>query len=269
MPVTASDIDLAHALADAAGAVIRPYFRKPHGLELKPDHTPVTLADREAEAAMRRLIEAERSADGIHGEEYGVKEGVTGRQWVLDPIDGTRSFAAGRAIFGTLIALVENGWPILGIIDQPVQRERWVGVAGRPTTFNGVPVRTRACPALAGATIATTSPHLFAEGDVPHFLSLVAAASGGAPGQGPVYGGDCYNYGLVASGQIDIVCESGLKLHDFAALAPIVEGAGGRLSDWNGDPLTAGSEGHVLAIGDPARTDEVLEALHGTAHDHH
>ena len=261
MPVRPADIDLAHALADAAGAVIRPYFRREAGLELKEDRSPVTRADREAEAAMRRLLDAERSGDGVHGEEYGVKEGVTGRQWVLDPIDGTRSFAAGRAIFGTLIALVEDGWPVLGVIDQPVQRERWVGVAGRPTTLNGVPVRTRACSALDGATLATTSPHLFAEGDVPHFMALVAATSGGAPAQGPVYGGDCYNSGLLACGHLDFVCESGLKLHDFAALAPVVEGAGGRLCDWNGDPLTAASEGHVLAIGDPARMDDVLEAL--------
>ena len=264
MPVRPSDIALAHALADAAGAVIRPYFRQEAGLEMKADRSPVTRADREAEAAMRRLLDAERSGDGVHGEEYGVKEGVTGRQWVLDPIDGTRSFTVGRAIFGTLIALMEDGWPVLGIIDQPVQRERWVGVAGRPTTFNGVAVRTRACPALDGAMLATTSPHLFAAGDVPHYMALVAATSGDAPGQGPVYGGDCYNYGLLASGHLDLVCESGLKLHDFAALAPVVEGAGGRLCDWNGDPLTAASEGHVLAIGDPARTDEVLEALRST-----
>lgn len=268
MPVHSSDIALAHSLADAAGAVIRPYFRRPAGLELKADQSPVTRADREAEAAMRRLIEAERSGDGIHGEEYGVKTGVTGRQWVLDPIDGTRSFASGRAIFGTLIALVEDGWPVLGIIDQPVQRERWVGVMGRPTTFNGVPCRTRACPALDGAIVATTSPHLFDDADVPHFMALVTAASGGRPRQGPVYGGDCYNYGLVASGHLDIVCESGLKLHDFAALVPVVEGAGGRMCDWNGDPLTADSEGHVLAIGDPARAEEVLEALRTLPHAH-
>ncbi len=268
MPVSRSDIELAHALADAAGAVIRPYFRKEHGLEIKEDHSPVTRADREAEAAMRRLIEAERSGDGIHGEEYGVKAGVTGRQWVLDPIDGTRSFTAGRAIFGTLIALVEDGWPVLGIIDQPVQRERWVGVTGRPTTFNGVPVHTRLCPELAGATIATTSPHLFEDGDVPHFMALVAAVSGNNPRQGPVYGGDCYNYGLLASGFLDIVAESGLKLHDFAALVPVVEGAGGRMCDWNGDPLTADSAGHVLAIGDPARTEEVLEAIRAIPHTH-
>ncbi|APX64821.1 inositol monophosphatase family protein [Sphingomonas sp. gentR] len=272
MSVHADDIKLALRLADAAGAAIRPYFRTEMGLEIKEDRSPVTLADREAEAAMRRILEAERSGDGIHGEEYGVKDGVTGRQWVLDPIDGTRSFTVGRPIFGTLIALVDNGWPVLGIIDQPIARERWLGVAGRPTLFNGQPTRTRACRDLDGATIATTSPHLFDDEDVPHFMALVAAVSGQSPRQGPVYGGDCYNYGLLASGHIDLVCESGLKLHDFAALVPVVEGAGGRMCDWNGDPLTADSAGHVLAIGDPARTDEVLEALrnvpHGHGHDH-
>ncbi|KTT75493.1 inositol monophosphatase family protein [Sphingomonas endophytica] len=270
MPVRPADIALARRLADAAGDVIRPYFRRPAGLEMKEDRSPVTRADREAEEAMRRLLDAECPGDGVVGEEHGVKDGVTGRTWVLDPIDGTRSFTAGRAIFGTLIALVEDGWPVLGIIDQPVQRERWLGVAGRPTLLNDAPVRTRGCAALEGAIIATTSPHLFDDGDVPHFMALVTAASGGVPRQGPVYGGDCYNYGLLASGHLDIVCESGLKLYDFAALAPIVEGAGGRMCDWDGDPLTADSAGHVLAIGDPARTDDVLEALrHVHGHDHH
>ncbi|MEA1085967.1 MAG: histidinol phosphate phosphatase [Sphingomonas sp.] len=269
MPITAADIQLASRLADAAGAAIRPYFRAEHGVEFKDDHSPVTRADREAEAAMRKLLDAEAPGDGVIGEEYGEKPGVTGRQWVLDPIDGTRSFTVGRAIFGTLIALVEDGWPVLGIIDQPVQRERWLGVAGRPTTFNGQPTRTRLCPQLEGAVLATTSPHLFAEGDVPHYMALVAAASGGHTRQGPVYGGDCYNYGLLASGQLDIVVESGLQLYDFAALVPVVEGAGGRMCDWNGDPLTSASAGHVLAIGDPARTDDVLEAIRATAGDDH
>jgi histidinol phosphatase-like enzyme (inositol monophosphatase family) len=261
MTLSRSDIDLAKRLADAAGAAIRPLFRGAFGLETKADLSPVTRADREAEAAMRRILDAERSGDGVIGEEYGEKPGVTGRQWVLDPIDGTRSFTVGRPIFGTLIALVEGGWPVLGVIDQPIARERWVGVAGRPTTLNGAPSRTRGCAALAGAIVATTSPHLFDDEDVPHFMGLVRAASAGNLRQGPVYGGDCYNYGLLASGHLDIVCESGLKLHDFAALVPVVEGAGGRMCDWNGDPLTAASDGHVLAIGDPARTDDVLEAL--------
>lgn len=268
MPVRPADIALAHRLADAAGEVIRQHFRRGFDVELKKDRSPVTVADRQAEAAMRRLLDAECPGDGVLGEEHGEKAGVTGRRWVLDPIDGTRSFTAGRAIFGTLIALVEDGWPVLGVIDQPVQKERWIGVAGQPTLLNGAPARTRACTALDGAIVATTSPHLFAEGDVPHFLALVAAASGGNPRQGPVYGGDCYNYGLLASGHLDVVCESGLMLHDFAALVPVVEGAGGRMCDWNGDPLTADSAGHVLAIGDPARVDDVLEALRATGHDH-
>ena len=261
--VSRSDIALAQQLADTAGAIIRPYFRGDAGLERKDDHSPVTRADREAEAAMRRLLEAERSGDGIQGEEYGVKDGVSGRRWVLDPIDGTHSFTCGRAIFGTLIALVEDGWPVLGVIDQPVLRERWIGVAGRGTTLNGAAVRTRTCAALEGAVLATTSPHYFGEDAGARFLRLAAATSGGRNTMSPLYGGDCYNYALLASGHLDLVCEEGLKLHDFAALVPVVEGAGGRMCDWNGDPLTAESEGHVLAVGVAARVDDVLEALHG------
>ncbi|MDB5689441.1 MAG: histidinol-phosphate phosphatase, partial [Sphingomonas bacterium] len=125
------DIDLARRLADAAGAAIRPFFRARFEMETKADASPVTQADRAAEAAMRRILETERPADGIVGEEYGnVREGA-GRQWVLDPIDGTRSFIAGRPIFGTLIALLDGGRPVLGVIDQPIGRERWIGAAGR------------------------------------------------------------------------------------------------------------------------------------------
>ncbi|HEU0045374.1 inositol monophosphatase family protein [Sphingomonas sp.] len=263
MPVSTVDRALAERLADVAGEAIRPLFRAAYTQELKADRSPVTQADRAAEAAMRRLLDAEAPGDGVVGEEYGEKHGVTGRRWVLDPIDGTRSFTAGRAIFGTLIALVEDGWPVLGVIDQPIQCERWLGVAGRPTLFNGVAVRTRGCAALEGLLLATTSPHLFGEEEAAGFLRLVAAVSGGHGTQGPVYGGDCYNYGLVASGHLDLVCEAGLQLHDFAALVPVVEGAGGRMCDWQGDPLSAASAGQVLAIGDPARVDDVLEALHG------
>ncbi|MGL4313695.1 MAG: inositol monophosphatase family protein, partial [Sphingomonas sp.] len=149
----------------------------------------------------------------------------------------------------------------LGIIDQPVGRERWLCVIGQPTTFNGAAVRTRPCPALAGAAIATTSPHLFSEHEAEHYLALVAAASGGNMRHGAIYGGDCYNYGCLASGQLDIVIEAGLKIHDFAALVPIVEGAGGRMCDWQGDPLTVDSAGDVIAAGDPARIEEIVETL--------
>src|SRR5690606_31280889 len=144
-----AEIALALRLADAAGEVIRPYFRNGIDHERKDDATPVTLADREAEAAMRKLLKAEVPQDGVSGEEFGIEPGRSGRQWVLDPIDGTTAFLAGRPIFGTLIALVVEGFPVLGIIDQPVLRERWLGVAGRRTTFNGQPAHTRACRELS------------------------------------------------------------------------------------------------------------------------
>jgi len=261
MRVTEADLALAQQLADAAGAAIRPYFRTEHGLERKEDSSPVTLADRAAEQAMRRILDAERSGDGVVGEEYGTKDGVTGRQWVLDPIDGTRAFIAGRPIFGTLIALVEEGWPLIGVIDQPITRERWVGAIGRQTLFNGQPARSRACPTLDGASLATTSPHLFDAHQAEHYMALIETVAASNLRQGPIYGGDCYNYGCLASGHIDIVIEAGLKLYDFAALIPVVEGAGGRMCDWKGDPLTAESKGEVIAAGDPARIDDILEAL--------
>lgn len=260
MSFTPADIALAQALADAAGAVIRPYFRVEHGLEMKGDDSPVTRADREAEAAMRRLILAERPMDGIIGEEEGVRAGTSGRQWVLDPIDGTRSFIAGRPIFGTLIALMDQGWPVLGVIDQPVLGERWLGVTGRPTLFNGQPAATRACPALDKALLATTSPALFTDEGLHAFEHLDSAV------RSTLLGGDCYNYGAVASGWLDIVVEEGLKLHDFAALVPVVEGAGGRMCDWAGDPLTADSVGQVIAAGDPARIEEIVETLSCRGH---
>ena len=257
--MTPADISLAYALADAAAAAIRPYWRADFGLESKADASPVTLADRAAEAAMRALIEKAHPADGIIGEEYGTERGGANRVWVLDPIDGTTSFIAGRPIFGTLIALLQDGWPVLGIIDQPIARERWVGAMGKPTMFNGAPVNTRACPDLAEALLATTSPHLFTDHEAAHFMTLASQCAK----RRIIYGGDCYNYGLVASGHVDLVAESGLKLHDFAALVPVVEGAGGRMCDWKGEPLDADSAGDVIAVGDPARVEEIVDILSG------
>ncbi|MDE2412896.1 MAG: histidinol-phosphatase [Sphingomonadales bacterium] len=252
-----TEFALANRLADAARAAIVPLFRTGIGSERKADRSPVTEADRAAEEAMRRLIKAEFPRDAIFGEEFGAENGDSGRTWVLDPIDGTTAFMAGRPIFGTLIALVQEGFPLLGVIDQPVLKERWIGATGQPTTFNGTPVRTRPCPSLAEAAIATTGPHYFDDHDGEHFMSLAAKSDH----KRMVMGGDCYNYAMLAMGQIDIVCEANLKLHDFAALIPVVEGAGGTMCDWNGDPLHAGSDGHVLALGDPARLDDVIEAL--------
>ena len=252
-----SDQILAERLADAAGAAIRPLFRGEWSEERKPDTTFVTEADRAAEAAMRAIIEAERPDDGIVGEEYGTRNEGAGRQWVLDPIDGTTSFIAGRPIFGTLIALVQDGWPVLGVIDQPIAGERWVGRIGHGTTFNGKPACVRSCKELGDAVLGTTTPHQFSGDEVDAFMGLAKSVAE----RKIIYGGDCYNYGLVASGHVDIVCEAGLKLYDFAALVPVVEGAGGVMSDWQGNPLDAGSDGRVLALGDPARLEDVLEAM--------
>ena len=255
--MTDKDLALALRLADLAGAAIRPLFRGQWSEEKKADRSFVTEADRAAEAAMRRLIEAEFSADGIIGEEYGTRNEGAGRQWVLDPIDGTTSFIAGRPIFGTLIALLQDGWPVLGIIDQPISGERWVGRIGQPTLFNGKPAQARPLKELGDAVLATTSPHLFTNEEADAFMSVAKQVAE----KKIVFGGDCYNYGLVASGHVDVVIEAGLKLYDYAALVPVVEGAGGMMADWQGNPLDAGSDGTVIALGDPARLEDVLEAM--------
>lgn len=266
MRIDQDDIELAGRLADVAGAAVRPFFRGRHGLETKADQSPVTLADRAAEQAMRDLIRAERPDDAIEGEEFGVTQGSSGRTWVLDPIDGTRAFISGRPIFGTLVALMVEGWPMLGVIDQPIIGERWLGVVGRATLFNGQPAATRPCRTLGEALLATTSPALFDDAQLHAFEHLDGAV------RSTVLGGDCYNYACLASGYLDVVVEAGLKLHDFAALVPVVEGAGGRMCDWQGEPLTADSAGEVIAAGDPARVEEIVEALacrgHGGAHTH-
>jgi inositol-phosphate phosphatase / L-galactose 1-phosphate phosphatase / histidinol-phosphatase len=255
--MTPADLQLANRLADAAGAAIRPFFRAQFAHEAKDDSSPVTEADRAAEAAIRRLLDAEAPRDAIIGEEYGEKPGSSGRSWIIDPIDGTVSFMGGRPIFGTLIALLEDGWPVLGVIDQCINGERWVGAAGHGTTFNGQSASTRACAELAQAALATSGPQYFSDHDGEHFMALASKTAH----RRMLFGGDCYNYALLASGHIDLVVEAGLKLHDFAALVPVVEGAGGLMCDWNGDPLHAGSAGHVIALGDAARLDDVIEAL--------
>jgi len=252
-----AEIALALRLAEAAGAAVRPHFRSGLTSDRKDDASPVTIADRAAEEAMRRILKAEVPRDGVIGEEFGSEEGGSGRTWVLDPIDGTVSFLAGRPIFGTLIALLVDGWPVLGVIDQPILGERWVGASGRPTTFNGAPARTRGCAMLSNATLATTGPQYFDDHEGAHFMALAARTDH----KRMMMGGDCYNYGLLASGHLDLVCEAGLKLHDWAALVPVVEGAGGTMCDWSGEPLQQGSDGRVLAIGDPARLEDVVEAM--------
>ena len=246
---------LANDLADAAGAAIRPRFRQRLAIEDKPDLSPVTIADREAEIAMRRLIAGRFPDHGIIGEEFGREREDAEFVWVLDPIDGTKSFISGVPLFGTLIALARRGRPILGIIDQPVLRERWIGAAGRPTLLNGAPIRVRPCAGLAAATLFATSPDMFAGSDEVAFGRAAAAA------KLVRFGADCYAYGLLALGFVDLVIEASLKPYDFSAMLPVVEGAGGVVTDWRGAKLTVASDGRVLVAGDHRAHEAALSLL--------
>ncbi len=248
---------LAVDLADAAGEAIRPYFRQPLAVDDKPDLSPVTVADRAAEMAMRRLIAERCPTHGIIGEEFGPERADAEFVWVLDPIDGTKSFISGVPLFGTLIALARQGRPILGIIDQPILRERWIGAPGRPTTLNGMPIRARSCLALAGATVFSTSPDMFRGADATAYGRVAAAA------KLVRFGADCYAYGLLALGCIDIVIEASLKPYDFSAMLPVVAGAGGIASDWQGRKLTLASDGRVLVAGDRRAHQQALALLAG------
>lgn len=244
-------LSLANLLADEAGTVISRHYRTSFDVVSKQDESPVTVADRGAEARMREIIESARPDDAILGEEYGAKDGSSGYTWVLDPIDGTKSFVIGRPTFGTLIALCKDGVPILGVIDQPIIKERWIGAEGLPTTFNGKSVQTRKCQSLKQSRIASTSP-----AQLLGCWEKIADASSFM-----IWGGDCYSYGLLANGYLDGVVEDFLAPYDFLALPPIVNGAGGWMGDWNGNPLTINSGGKTVALGDAGLKDDLLKLL--------
>jgi myo-inositol-1(or 4)-monophosphatase len=261
--LTPRDLDelasAAEAAADVAAAVIRPFFRQGVGADLKGDASPVTIADRSAEQAMRAVLSVRFPDHGILGEEFGLQNPDAGLRWVLDPVDGTRAFITGRPLFGTLIGLLDGDTPIIGIIDQPVTRERWVGISGRPTRFRGPfggVAGCRPCPRISDAELSCTNPQMFGE-YLPGFDRLSAAA------RRTSFGGDCYAYGLLALGQIDVIAEADLKIWDWAALVPVIEGAGGRMTDWTGARLRPGCDGRALAVGDPALLEQAVSILTG------
>ena len=243
----------AHRLADAAALETMSLFRA----ELEIDNKlgdggfdPVTLADRNAEAAIRALITQEFPDHGILGEEFDEKQPSSsgdGFSWVIDPIDGTRAFISGMPSWGSLIALSQNGIPVLGIMDQPYVGERFCAMRGGTALHlragKRTPISTRACPTLEQATVATTAPELLISPGASAAWSEISTSA-----RFVRYGGDCYNYALLAAGYVDIVIEEGLKPFDIQALIPIVEQAGGIVTNWQGGPAHEG--GQVVACGD-------------------
>jgi myo-inositol-1(or 4)-monophosphatase len=259
----------ADELADAARAAILPHFRVAAEIETKagalPGFDPVTAADRAAEAAMRALIEARFPTHGIIGEEFPEKPARDGFTWVLDPIDGTRAFISGLPLWGVLIALAHQGRPIIGIIDQPYIGERfrgWPGGADVHTRAGVRPLQVRGCAGLGEATMATTDPHLFIGAEALAVEQVRGAARLAR------FGCDCYAYAMIAMGFIDLVIESGLAPWDVGALVPVIEGAGGLVTNWRGAPVwqgdwfaAASGRTQIVAAGDARAHAEALAAL--------
>jgi inositol-phosphate phosphatase / L-galactose 1-phosphate phosphatase / histidinol-phosphatase len=255
----ATDLDrfkaLAIRLADAAKPIALKYFRNDPDTETKSDDSPVTIADRESERVMREIIRKEFPEHGIIGEEWGSDRPDATWCWVLDPIDGTKSFVTGRPLFGALIALCRDGKPVVGVIDCPAANDRWVGISGVASTHNGKPCRTRSCDRLKDAVLYCTSPYMFKGKDWDGFDRLHTAV------KFPIFGNDCHGYGLVASGWADLVVEARLQVYDWAALVPVAEGAGGVISDWGGAQLGLHNDGRVVLAGDVRMHRAALEIL--------
>ncbi|WP_370301303.1 histidinol-phosphatase [Pseudooceanicola sp.] len=254
-----SDLDLANMLADAARAAVLPYFRAP-GLAAENKDAggfdPVTAADHAAEVAMRELLQRHRPEDGILGEELGRIDGTSGRQWVLDPIDGTRAFLSGTPTWGVLIALNEGQGPVLGVIDQPYTGERFVGGRGiaEMTGPQGArPLQVRATRDLAQAILFSTFPEVGSAAEGAAFRAVAAQV------RLTRYGMDCYAYALLAAGQIDLVIEAGLKPYDVQAPIAVIEAAGGLVTGWDGTPAQDG--GRVLAAATPELHAAAMELL--------
>lgn len=245
----------AEALADAASAAIMPYFRSHLGVENKGTglFDPVTIADRAAERVMREMIQARYPDHGIVGEEEAALQGASNFSWILDPIDGTRAFITGLPLWGTLIALNNGRRPVIGVMSQPFTNERFIGTP-EGAWCNNRRLKTRSCSSLASARLMCTSPQMFS--DPKHRAAFDAVA---ADAQLVQFGGDCYAYCMLAAGFVDVVIEAGLNTYDVQALIPIIEGAGGVITRWDGgDPQHGGA---VVACGDLSLHRQLIARL--------
>ena len=251
-------LQFAHTLADAAHALLAPAASHRPETRMKADRSFVTSLDEQIEARLRELIRGRYPDHGILGEEAGAQALDAEAVWILDPIDGTAPFVAGLPVFGTLIALAWQGVPVLGVMHLPMTNQRYVGVAGRTSTLNGRAIRTRACADLSEAILTTSNPDFLGPSERPALDALRR------PTAWRIYGGCCMSYGLLAAGRADLAIDAGLALYDYAAFRPLIEGAGGVITDWHGRPITLASGSQVLAAGDAARHSEALALIAAT-----
>ncbi len=244
-------------IAEAASALPMAHFRRPIGIDLKGDESPVTIADRETEAAIRRALAETFPEDGIFGEEFGKERLDADNLWIIDPIDGTRSFITGNPLFGLLMGRIEQGRPAIGIVRMPALGETFAGAAGIGATLNGRPVRVRGTERLAEAMVWVNEAERHMAADPARFARLCRI------GHTRRMGYDCYPHAMVAAGQIDAVIDMGLEPYDYMPLIALVEAAGGLIRDWQGKPLDLDSDGRVVTAATPALLDQVLEVLAG------
>lgn len=248
-------VELANRLADNARPIVRQYFRTRPEIDSKQDQSPVTIADRKIELMMRELITEAFPDHGIRGEEFDAHQPLADWCWHLDPIDGTKSFLSGSLCFGTQVALTYRGTPMLGLIDQPITEERWFSQKNVPTTFNGRPVETSACTRLDQAILYTSDLVLFDESRREKFDRLRHETVLTR------YSHDCYAAGLLAMGQTDLLIETGVHAYDIAAQIPIIEEAGGVVSDWFGSMPQLDRQVDFLAAATPALHAQALAIL--------
>ena len=248
-------VQFAVTLADEAESLLRAGTEAAASARLKADRSFVTDLDNAIEQRLRASIADRYPAHGVIGEEGEDVRADAEWTWVLDPIDGTAPFIAGMPVYGSLIALCRHGEPKVGVITFPATQDRWVGVAGRPTQRNGAPCRTRAGEGLPGAIQAVMNPDFFDDGERKALQAVCARTAW------RIYGGSAFSYGLLASGRIDLAIDTRLKVHDYAAFVPVIEGAGGVITDWDGARLRVGSGPRVLAAGDPSRHAEALRLV--------
>lgn len=251
--------ELAHQMADRARSILQSYFRTRIQIQDKADTSPVTIADQETESALREMLRTHFPSHNIIGEEHAQLLQGGDFTWVIDPIDGTKSFVSGMPTFGTLISLQQADLPILGMIDIPISNERWVARRGLGTRYNDQPCHCSSVTELADAILYCTEPDPFNPSQLRRFDQLARQVKLRR------FGGDCYLAGLLASGHIDLLVEASLKIYDVMAMVTVIEEAGGRISDWHGQPVGGADwDGSLLASATAALHDHALAVLQGT-----